>query len=222
METRGEAETKASIHKFEQITDDRFSLTIPDSAIAFEIDRLRREHNELLGELCVRCSLPGVPTYDGALSIADFNLSSARARAERANLLSKRSESKELDWAGYLEEFCQRVLAAERMGQPAIDLRALERPALDDSLRVEGYAFPEGIPPSSLVMGERRNPTRGFIWLAALSVRACRCVIRLGTCGRRSPGQARAAFRPDHAKDPLCPLRTSACLRGRQAQANCP
>jgi hypothetical protein len=146
------AQQISSPHKFEQVTDDRFHLAIPDSAITFEIDRLRREHNELLGELCVRCTLPGVPTYDGALSIADFNLSSARARSERANLLAKRSVSKELDWIGYLEEFCQRVLAAERMGQPAIDLRSLDRPNPDDSIRIEGLSLPRRHP--ALIFGD--------------------------------------------------------------------
>jgi hypothetical protein len=137
---------KKTEHKFEQITEDNFRLSFPEISTIFEVDRLRREHNELLGEICVRCGLPGVSTYDGALSIADINLSSARARAERARLLSDRSSLKELDWVGCIEEFCQRVLAAERMGQPAVDLRSLERPTSDYSIKVEGLILPRRHP----------------------------------------------------------------------------
>jgi len=66
------------------------------------------------------------------LSIADFNLSSARARQDRAKLLSLRANTGDLDWVGLVEEFCQRVLQAERTGQPAVDLRTLELPAADE------------------------------------------------------------------------------------------
>jgi len=143
---KGKAEPPKPIHQFQQLSDDRYKLDLPDIGTAIEVDRLRRDHNELIGELCVRCNLPGIPTYDGALSIADFNLSSARARSERARLLESRSNTKEIDWAGHLEEFCQRVLAAERAGQPAVDLRQLDRPTADDILRVEGLILPRRHP----------------------------------------------------------------------------
>jgi hypothetical protein len=135
-----------SPHAFTQITDDRFNLTLPEVGITFEVDRLRREHNELVGELCVRCKLPGVSTYDGALSIADLNISSARSRTERAGLLAKRANIKDLDWPGYLEEFCQRVLEGERQGQPAVDLREIPKPEGDDSIFIEGMRLPKRHP----------------------------------------------------------------------------
>jgi len=137
-------------HKFECLAEDRYALSLPQLGIVLEADRLRREHNELIGELSVRCRLPGARTYDGTLSIADFNLSSARARSERARLLSDRSTAKELDWQGYLEELCQRILGAERIGQPAVDLRELERPKADDAISIEGLSLP------------RRHPTTLF------------------------------------------------------------
>jgi hypothetical protein len=68
-------------NSFEQIGDDRYRLTLAECGVTFEVDRIRRERNELIGELGVRCELPGARTYDGTLSIADFNLSSARARS---------------------------------------------------------------------------------------------------------------------------------------------
>lgn len=139
-------------HKFERLSEDRYVLTMPQFGIVFEADRLRREHSELIGELCVRCKLPGTRTYDGTLSIADFNLSSARARSERVRLLADRSNAKDLDWAGYLEELCQRVLAAERAGQPAVDLRELERPGPDDVIGAEGLSLPRRHP--AIIFGD--------------------------------------------------------------------
>ena len=133
-------------HKFECLAEDRYALAVPQLGIVLEADRLRREHNELIGELCVKCKLPGARTYDGTLSIADFNLSSARARSEHARLLGDRSQAHELDWSGLLEELCQRVLAAERTGQPAVDLRELARPAADDGIFVEGISLPRRHP----------------------------------------------------------------------------
>ena len=54
------------------------------------------------------------------------------------------------DWLGMLEELCQQVLAAERHGQPAVDLRTIPMPLADDSLFVEGLRLP------------RRHPTIAF------------------------------------------------------------
>lgn len=138
--------SEPAAHKFECLSEDRYALNLPQFGIVLEADRLRREHAELIGELCVRCKLPGARTYDGTLSIADFNLSSARARSERARLLADRAQAKELDWVGYLEELCQRVLAAERTGQPAVDLRTLDRPGPDDAVNIEGLVLPRRHP----------------------------------------------------------------------------
>jgi len=124
--------------EFSVLGDDRYRLSISAIGVVFEVDRLRREHNELVGELCVRCDLPGARTIDGNLSIADFNLSSARARLERAKILTQRANIRDLDWIAFVEEFCQRVLQADRNGQPAVDLRTLDRPTAEEVLKVEG------------------------------------------------------------------------------------
>ena len=128
---------------------DHYRLAVPSLAITIEADRLRWDKHELNGELSVRCELPGARTFDkGVLSIAGFNLSSARARSERAKLLAERAQTRELDWLGLIEEFCQRVLAAERTGQPAVDLRTVARPDREsDDLRVHGFVL------------SRRHPT---------------------------------------------------------------
>jgi hypothetical protein len=133
--------------------EDRYRLAIPDIGVTLEIDRLRRERQELIGELSVRCELPGAHTVNGSLSIADFNLSSARARQDRAKLLASRSNARDLDWTALIEEFCQRVLQADRAGQPAVDLRKLDRPnPNDDMIDVDGFALPKRHP--SILFGD--------------------------------------------------------------------
>jgi hypothetical protein len=123
---------------FSVLGDDRYRLSLPHIGVTFEIDRLRRERSELVGELSVRCDLPGALTVDGNLSIADFNLSSARARLDRAKYLAGRARARDVDWVALVEEFCQKVLQADRAGQPAVDLRTLPAPTAEDDLHVEG------------------------------------------------------------------------------------
>ena len=106
--TDGSNELQAeSSQELEQLDEARYRLTRPSIGVALEIDRLRREHNELIGELRVYCSLPGSITFDGALSIADFNLSSARARNDRGKLLASRAKTSELG-----DSDCLRILPA--------------------------------------------------------------------------------------------------------------
>jgi|ERR1017187_475974 hypothetical protein len=127
--------------EFSALGEDRYRLSLPAIGVVFEVDRLRRDHNELMGELCVRCDLPGALPVgnDKNLNIADFNFSSARARQDRAKLLAQRANTgNHLDWFGLMEEFSQKVLEADRAGQPAVDLRTLPAPAAEDTLNVEG------------------------------------------------------------------------------------
>lgn len=111
--------------------------------VAFEIDRLAWHRHELHGELLVRCDLAGTDAINGVLSVARFNLSSARARTDRAAQLERQSHARDIPWHPLVEQFCQSVLAAERSGEPAIVLRDVER--LDDDerlVRVGGFALP--------------------------------------------------------------------------------
>jgi hypothetical protein len=139
--------------EFAAVSEDRYRLTVSEIGLTLEVDRLRRDHHELIGELSVYCQLPGARTVNGTLSIADFNLSSARARSERAKLLTERANAPSVDMASLVEELCQRVLQADRAGQPAIDLRQLPRPgADDDTISAEGLVLPKRHP--SIVFGD--------------------------------------------------------------------
>jgi hypothetical protein len=113
---------------FEMLGEQRYSLKVDPLGIIFDIDRLRRERGELHGELQVRVNgaFPQAKTIDGVLSMADFNMSASRSRTERAKLLEQRSSATEVDWFGLLEEFCIKVLATERAGQPAVLLSDIE------------------------------------------------------------------------------------------------
>jgi hypothetical protein len=145
-----EGETYKAVHKFKINEDGMYKLVIPEYGTIIEVDRLRRESNELIGELCVRCNLPGVRTYDGALSIADFNLSSARARQDRARILGQMTNfgarEEWVDWLGLLEEFCQRVIMDERRGQAHVILSDLDRPDPNDTIKVAGIELPRRHP----------------------------------------------------------------------------
>jgi hypothetical protein len=101
---------------FEALGADRYRLFIPTFSITIEVDPLRRERHELFGELSVLSDMPGTRRSGSAISIADFNFSSASARQERAKLLADRSRTETLDWGGVIEQFCQLVLVADRKG----------------------------------------------------------------------------------------------------------
>ena len=123
---------------FRAVGEGRYVFAIPDLRLELDVDRLRRERHELKGELAVRCGLAGAKTVNGnSLSVADFNLSSARARTDRGRHLGRLADAAEIDWDRLLEEFCQRVLMAEREGQPARLLREVPR-SVDDHLDVVG------------------------------------------------------------------------------------
>jgi len=98
--------------------------------LVFDVDYLRRDRHQLHGELTVGRG-------EQILAAGDFNFSSVRARTERARYLESRTSMK-LDWTGMLEELAQRVLAAEREGEPAVSLREIPCPTPDDTLTVEG------------------------------------------------------------------------------------
>jgi hypothetical protein len=150
---------------FRSPCEGRYVLGLLEPGIQFDVDRLRREKHELVGELTVRCDLPGARTFEGTLSTADFNLSSARARQERAKLLADRSKAPEIDWTGLVEEFCQRVLAAERSGAPAVLLREVPKPPQDAFFDVEGFRAPKHLP--TIIFGDGGTAKSYYaLWIA--------------------------------------------------------
>jgi AAA domain len=137
----GFAEKKRPVSTFTSRGEGCYRLEVRELGLRLDVDRLRRERNELIGELTVSLDWAGAATVDGTLSSADFNLSSARARQDRARLLQLRSHSKpeDVDWQALLETLCLRTIAAERAGQPAVLLRDVPRPSPDETFTVEGF-----------------------------------------------------------------------------------
>jgi hypothetical protein len=128
---------------FERIAADQYRLTHTEQRIVLEVSRLRRERQDVVGELAAFCGLLGARSVDGgAVHIANFNLSSATARRDRARILAERSRAAKVDWAALLEELCQRVFAAEREGEPAILLAALPPPTRDEEYTLDGFTVP--------------------------------------------------------------------------------
>ena len=123
---------------FRQLGEDRYIYQIPDAGLTLEVDRLRRDRHELIGELAVSCDLAGARDIDGIINVADFNFSSARARQDRARLLKSRSNTPTIDWEQVLEGLCINVRAHDRSGQPAIMLRDIPRPSADAAIDVDG------------------------------------------------------------------------------------
>lgn len=105
-----------------------YVLRVPDLAIEVAVDRLNRTRGELHGELSVKCGLPGTRSGDGNLHNARFNLSSGTTRGSLAKVLGRRADIPDLDWEDVLEDFCRRVMAAEREGDPVTMVGALPVP----------------------------------------------------------------------------------------------
>lgn len=127
---------------FRATGDGQYHAAFPEHGIEFDIAYLRRERHELFCELAVSCGIVGARTIDGCLSIGTFNLSSPQARHTRARLLAERARARGIDWLGLLEHVCQRVLSAERTGEPSILLRDVPEPADEEEFDVFGLRFP--------------------------------------------------------------------------------
>lgn len=102
-----------------------YVLTVHELATELAVDRLSRTRGELHGEITVSCGLPGIRAVDGHVHQARFNLSGSSARSTLARILNQRAEAPGVDWADLLEDFCRRVLLAEREGDPVTDVGAL-------------------------------------------------------------------------------------------------
>lgn len=171
--------------------DTGYRLEVSDLGIVLTIDRLRRRADELIGELVVRVDLAGARRVsdDGVISAADFNVSSLRARQDRATWLARRAQTGELlDWAGVLEYFCRRVLEAERQGQPVTHLRDVPRPSADDTLEVLGWRLPRAHPTCLFADG---GALKSYLALAVAGTLAQRGVLTLYVDWETSAGDHR-------------------------------
>lgn len=133
--------------RFEKV-ENGYRGTFIDAETECHADRLRWERDELFGQLSISCGLIGARATDnGLVSFGTFNFSSTRARRERAREIAERVRSSpKLDFLAMLEELCQRILTAERVGDPAILLRDTPCPPADDEYDLLGFRFPKRHP----------------------------------------------------------------------------
>lgn len=95
-----------------------YECTFPAEGVTIFIDHLYRRSDGLKGEINVQTTVPGVPRdlYSG-----NFILSTLAARASTAKHLASRCEGSALNktlWEFILEDFCRKVVLAERQGEP--------------------------------------------------------------------------------------------------------
>lgn len=143
IDWKGQGQDEEQRREFRERGDQHYSLEILPIGITMDVDRLRRQSGELIGELSVSVGpkFREAKAYNGVISVGDLNLSSVQARTTRAKLLAERSGAGHLDWHGFLEELCIRTTQAERQGKPAVVLADMDLVAE----RVEHWEV-DGIP----------------------------------------------------------------------------
>jgi hypothetical protein len=160
--------------EFRALGDSGFLFTLLEVGIEFEVDRLRQLPYGLVGEVTARCQIPGARTVDGSLHTAELNLSSTRSRAEYTRTLIQRSKAPQVGWDLLVDELCQGVIRRNRLGQPAIVLRDVERlPAGDQEFDIDGLTFPKSHP--TILFGDA-GTAKSFLLLYILGVLAQRGV----------------------------------------------
>jgi DNA-directed RNA polymerase specialized sigma24 family protein len=121
-----------------------YVMELAELSTELTVSRLNRSRGETHGELTVTCALPGTRSSDGHLHQATFNLSGSEARNRLAKAIAGRANLGELiDWLDVLEDFCRRVLAAERQGDPTIRVGGLPV-QLDEQFRLDPIVPLEG------------------------------------------------------------------------------
>jgi hypothetical protein len=143
----------------------------------FELARLRRDRNELIGELTVFCSVPGAQTIDGVLSSGDFNCSAVQTRTTRAKHLAARAQLQDADWEGWLQELVLKVLEAERRGAPAEMLSdVVIDPELVGEFTLSGLTLPRRNP--CILFGDGGSAKSYLaLWLAGQLATQGECVM---------------------------------------------
>ncbi len=119
-----QAKNRITDRPFRERGEGQYSLELLPIGITFFVTRLRRSHQETVGEVTVSVNgnFVAAKSVGGVLSRGNFNFSSIQTRGTLAKLLADRSKEPELDWHGFLDEFAFQVLDAERRGPAPIVL----------------------------------------------------------------------------------------------------
>ena len=91
--------------RFHDAGDASYRFECLPAGVVFEVDRVRRVHQQLTGELrvMVNGNFPEAKTLEGGiLAWGEMNFSAVQTRTCRAKLLAQRSGCESLDWYGLL------------------------------------------------------------------------------------------------------------------------
>jgi hypothetical protein len=100
-----------------------------DLGITITAEEIKRKSDEMTSLLCVRSTMVGLRTVeDDILKTGMLNFYAPRSRSEWVKSLQLRcpGEAAGLDWDTFLERFVNQVIAAERTGEPAVELSEVE------------------------------------------------------------------------------------------------
>jgi len=115
--------------------DAGYRYAVPGAGLIFTFTRLRWQQGELYCELTVQCDLAGARVVNGdRLSVASFCISADRPRVDRAIRIKREAMLTDVPVGRLVEEACQLVMRAERLGHGAISLRDV---ADDDGGRLQ-------------------------------------------------------------------------------------
>lgn len=127
-----------------------YRMDVPAKLLAFEIADLKWSGAELIGELTVTTDTLGTAAVDGCLSRANFKVTDAGTRDQRARLLSERARDPTIPFDLLLEALCQAVLVDARRPDesPAKGLKGIKETieCFRASLGDEGHRLSFGVP----------------------------------------------------------------------------
>lgn len=114
---------------FERLDEGHYRWCVIPPGVQFEIDHIHQSRGETSGELTVTCEIAGSDrTDDGDLLRAHFNVSSLATRKAWVKELAARANTNgEVNWANLLDNFCNRVIAAQKDGEPVVALTGVAR-----------------------------------------------------------------------------------------------
>jgi hypothetical protein len=101
--------------------DDHYRLVLPKIGVVLNFDRLRRDHSDMVGTLCVECVQRGTRRLR---FVAKFSTENVGVRMQWIRLLTDRSDAAglDVDWWAVFEKLREHVREAGRAGQRGVNI----------------------------------------------------------------------------------------------------
>lgn len=105
-----------------------YALVVDELGVEITTSQPHRRSGDIVAEVTVSCELEGTRSVNGVLHTGRMNLSGTTTRSSLARYLNERTgQAGPIDWQDLMEDFCSRVLRAERTSRPVV--RVGDRPA---------------------------------------------------------------------------------------------